>query len=82
MSEQEDESGEVCEPDGKLDSWTRVVSGFVLLGVVLVDMLGLWLKSPPYWFLGVLLLLALGVEIKNVRKIVVDIMQKQFSKKL
>jgi len=82
MSE-DDQEGEppICPPPNRLDNFARLAAGLVLVGVVLVDMLGLWEKEPPTWFLGVLLLLALGVEITAIRKIVVDIMQKQFAKK-
>ena len=81
MSEPELNEGEVCPPNSRLDNWMRLIAGLVLMGVVLVDMLDLWSKEPPAWFLAVLFLLAAGVEVSAIRKIALDAVRKYAEKK-
>lgn len=81
MLEDEEKVAEVCPPVSRKENFIRFGAAAVLVVVVLVDMAGVWQKEPPTWFIGVLLLLALGVEITAIRKIVVDVLQKQFAKK-
>lgn len=75
MSEPEEER------TSRVDNWTRLIAGLVLMGVVVVDMLGLWQKEPATWFLAVLFLLAAGVEVSAIRKIAIDFVQKWAEKK-
>lgn len=86
MSDVEEPEGEeveveLCKPDSKVDNRTRFFAGMILVGVVMVDMSGLWSKDPPWWFLGILILLVLGVEISAIRQIALDVVRKYAEKK-
>ncbi|PHS21729.1 MAG: hypothetical protein COA84_15050 [Robiginitomaculum sp.] len=75
------ENEEICEPNSKLDNWVRLVAGLVLIAVVVGNMMGLFVHDAPIWFKALLVALAAGIEAPAIRRIIMDIIQKQFAKK-
>ena len=61
--------------------WTRWISAGVLLLIVLGRMADFWVNEPPQWFLAILVLLSLGVEVENIKDIAIAWVQKQAQKK-